>query len=140
MQVFNNIHDVNVEAISDGQLYIYVVENNPQGNIKIGRSRNPKQRLQSLSGSNSGGNKIGRCAISDVTYLYVLEQMAHDHFEKFRISGTEWFDGEQMTFEDAINFVESLFHREDYEHCNAVRKKAYEMGIYTNRSVFAKEE
>lgn len=36
MKIFNKIADVDVPAFEDGRLYIYVLENEPQHNIKIG--------------------------------------------------------------------------------------------------------
>lgn len=47
-------------VLEDGQVYIYALLNYPQGNIKIGKTTNIVQRLQSLSGSNGGSNKIIR--------------------------------------------------------------------------------
>ena len=48
----------NVPVLDDGEIYIYIMLNYPQGNIKIGQTTNIQQRLQSLSGSNNGGNHI----------------------------------------------------------------------------------
>ena len=48
MKVYNDITHVNEPLLEDGQLYIYVVENYPQGYIKIGKSTNIQQRLKSL--------------------------------------------------------------------------------------------
>lgn len=50
MQVFNNVSDIDLPSVDNGQLCIYVIEDYPQRNVKIGRTRNPKQRLASLSG------------------------------------------------------------------------------------------
>lgn len=121
MQVFYDIQDVNVPVCDDNMIYIYVLENSPQGNIKIGRSTNMQERLQSLSGSNSGGNKIVRCAVSAATCLYALERVAHQHFAYYRISGTEWFDGEQLSFHEAVAYIDALFASTEYKKCSAVR-------------------
>lgn len=123
MLLYNSIAQVNVPILTDGQLYIYVLENAPQGNIKIGKSTNMQQRLRALSGSNSGGNYITRIAVSDATYLYTLEQISHHHFDDFRIQGTEWFDGTYMSFEDAVEYVDSLFSSKEYQVCNGVRQQ-----------------
>lgn len=121
MQIFRNISAVNVPVLTDNTVYIYVLENSPQGNIKIGRSSNMQERLQSLSGSNSGGNKIVRCAVSEATCLYALERVAHQHFAYCRILGTEWFDGEQLTFDKAVAYIDALFASAEYKKCSAVR-------------------
>lgn len=124
MNIYYDIANITEPAVNSGQLYIYVLENYPQGNIKIGRTTNPKQRFISLSGSNNGGNKIRKVAISPVTYLYTLERICHDHFDKNRISNTEYF--QDITFEEAVAFVDKLFHDKGYETCNNTRKSLYE--------------
>lgn len=123
MKVYNDITHVNEPLLEDGQLYIYVVENYPQGYIKIGKSTNIQQRLKSLSGSNGGGNKLVKVAISNPTYLYTLERIAHDYFDKYRIKNTEWF--KDITFEEAIEFIDSQFNSSSYNICNESRKMHY---------------
>ena len=122
MQYYDRIKDVDVPVLNDGQLYIYVLENSPQGNIKIGMSTNMQQRLHSLSGSNSGGNKITRCAISDATYLYTLERILHNIFREHRIDGTEWFHGDNISFATVCQKANELFASIEYQKCNEVRK------------------
>ena len=122
MKIFDNIKNVDVPVLENGQVYIYVLENEPQHNIKIGRSSNMQQRIQSLSGSNSGGNHIIRCAISDATYLYTLEGILHNIYKEKRIQGTEWFEGEELSFFDVCTQVNSLFQTKDYIKCNTLRK------------------
>ena len=123
MKVYNDITHVNEPLLEDCQLYIYVVENYPQGYIKIGKSTNIQQRLKSLSGSNGGGNKLVKVAISNPTYLYTLERIAHDYFDKYRIKNTEWF--KDITFEEAIEFIDSQFNSSSYNICNESRKMHY---------------
>jgi hypothetical protein len=122
MNIYTDISQVTEEPVVDGLLYIYVLENYPQGNIKIGKSSNVKQRFKSLSGSNGGGNKIVRCAVSPVTYLYSLEKTAHCHFHRARIEGTEWFAGDKITFDEVVDFFEEIFKSDSYERANEIRK------------------
>ena len=122
MNIYKSISDVCEPAVSDGQLYIYVIENYPQGNIKIGKSSNVKRRFQSLSGSNGGGNRLVKFAVSPVTYLYSLEVTMHTHFHQFRIKGTEWFDGTKITFDEVVAYLDSLLSQSSYERCNEIRK------------------
>ena len=124
MKIYNDINAITEKIADSGQLYIYVVENYPQMNIKIGRTTNPKQRMRSLSGSNNGGNKISRVAISPMTYLYTLEECYHTKFNKFRIRGTEYFSG--VTFEEVVAFLQETFESDGYKNCNNVRKNLYE--------------
>lgn len=123
MFIFENVSECFLPALDDGQLYIYVILNSPQGNIKVGRTTNIKQRLVSLSGSNGGGNKIARIAVSEQTYLYTLESIIHQHFKEFRIPNTEWFFEESLTFDDVVGYIDSLFASREYELCNRVRKE-----------------
>lgn len=135
MNIFDDISKVDVPVLADGQLYIYVLENYPQKNIKIGQSTNMQQRLRALSGSNSGGNYITKIAISDATYLYTLERIVHQHFHQYRINGTEWFDG--VTFQDVVVYLDSLFASSEYRLCNGVRKNFWDK--YSERTMIQVE-
>jgi hypothetical protein len=122
MRIFDDITSVDVPVLTDGQLYLYVLENQPQGNVKIGRSSNMQQRLRALSGSNSGGNRIVRCAVSDATWLYTLERIVHNKFREYRIDGTEWFSGTGCSFTDACEYIDFLFQSQEYAVCNQTRE------------------
>lgn len=115
-----------VPVLNDGQFYIYVMLNHPQGNIKIGKTTNIQQRLQSLSGSNGGGSKIVKLYCSPATYVKSLESALHDYYNKYRILGTEWFEGENLDFDKVINHINSLFYTRSYLLCNEIRKNIYE--------------
>lgn len=114
----------NIPVLEDGQLYIYVLLNSA-GNVKIGKTTNMAQRIQSLSGSNGGGEAIVNYYCSPATYLYTIEKIAHEHFNYARLSG-EWFDGIKVSFDEAVEYVKSLFTSRDYERCNELRRKVIE--------------
>lgn len=118
----------NIPILEDGQIYIYVLLNSPAGNVKIGKTTNLAQRLQSLSGSNGAGNTITSCFISQPTYLHSLETICHNHFEYARLSNSEWFDGTKVKFEEAVRYLEGLLNGNDYEKCNEVRKNFVQSG------------
>lgn len=124
MNIYMNLSDIRETVADENQLYIYVLQNYPQGNIKIGRTTNPAQRFRSLSGSNNGGNKILRVAISPMTYLYSIETTLHAHFNRNRIPNTEYF--EKLSFEEVVKYVDKLFNSTSYERCNKIRKEFYE--------------
>ena len=124
MNIYMNLSDIQETVADENQLYIYVLQNYPQGNIKIGRTTNPAQRFRSLSGSNNGGNKILRVAISPMTYLYSIETTCHTHFDRYRIPNTEYF--EKLSFEEAVAFIDGLFNSKSYSICNQIRKEVYE--------------
>lgn len=123
MNIYYDIKEIREPKLEDGQVYIYVLENSPQHNIKIGQTTNPKQRMSSLSGSNSGGNRIERVAISPPTYLPFLEKICHKHFNRFRVKNTEYF--ENVTFEEVLWFLVSLFDEPSYASSNEMHKKQY---------------
>lgn len=114
-----------IPVLDDGSIYIYVMLNSA-GNIKIGKTTNVAKRLQSLSGSNSGGNKIVDLWYSPATWLHNIEKIAHDHFSYARLSG-EWFDGIKVSFDCAVDYLNSLFAGKDYERCNELRRKIIEV-------------
>ena len=124
----SNIQELKVDKpqLDDGQLYVYVLLNSPQGNIKIGKTTNMQQRHQSLQGSNGGGNKIVACYCSPATYMSNMEKICHSHYEWCRIQGTEWFDGSKIAFNDVVEYVDGLFRSKDFERCNTLRKKIIE--------------
>ena len=126
-----NINELAIDKppLGDGQIYIYVLLNYPQGNVKIGKTTNIMQRHKSLQGSNSGGNCIVACYCSPATWIQSMETTCHNHFEWCRIKGTEWFKGENINFRDVVNYIDGLFKTESYHRCNELRKKIKEQGL-----------
>lgn len=122
-KTFYMLHDKPI--LDDGQIYIYVMKSMPSGNIKIGKTTNIAQRLQSLSGSNGAGGRIIELYCSSSTYIHSLENTAHLHYDFARIKGTEWFDGEKVDFDEVVQYVDGLFHQQGYETCNELRRKIY---------------
>lgn len=114
----------NIPVLDDERCYIYILKNQV-GNIKIGKTTNMAQRIQSLSGSNGGGYSITEWYCSSPTYLSTIEKIAHDHFGYARMSG-EWFDGTKASFDEVVKYVEGLFCSRDYEKCNELRRKIIE--------------
>jgi hypothetical protein len=121
VRIYDNIKMVSLPKIEDIQYYIYAIENE-LGYVKIGISQDITQRVRSLSGSNTGGNKIIRIAVSNPTYLKTLEGSFHCIFNKYRIANTEWFKG--ITFDEIITKMNETFNSDDYFRCNEMRKQA----------------
>lgn len=113
-------------VLDDGSYYVYVMLNHPQGNIKIGITTNIVQRLQSLSGSNGGGNYIIKLYVSPSTYVSSIEKTCHNHYDWYRIKGTEWFNGDKLNFDEVVEYVDSLFRTESFKICNELRKEQIE--------------
>ena len=114
-----------IPVLDDGQLYIYVILNSI-GNVKIGKTTNIMQRLQSLSGSNGGGSKLSSVYCSPPTWIQSIEDTCHNHYHFARISGTEWFDGNKVDFNEVVKYVDGLFHSKSFERCNELRRSIME--------------
>ena len=110
-----------IPVLEDGQIYIYVILNSI-GNIKIGKTTNILQRMQSLSGSNGGGTKIYAVYCSPSTWLQSIEGTLHNYYHFARILGTEWFDGSKMAFMETVEYVNKLFYSDEYKKCNELRR------------------
>lgn len=116
--------------LDEPKLYIYILHNQG-GKIKIGKTKNIQQRYQSLSGSNSAGDCIDIVMCSPSTYLYTLETIMHDKFDRFRIPNTEWFYNKQdptgiKLFESACEELRLLFSSASYKRCNKIRQECWE--------------
>jgi hypothetical protein len=114
----------NVPILDDGQVYIYVLKNSANS-IKVGKTTNLLNRIQSLSGSNGAGEVIVNVYCSPATWLHNIEKIAHEHFSYARMSG-EWFDGTKVTFDSVVKYVNGLFESKDYKRCNELRRKIIE--------------
>lgn len=120
----------NIEVLKDPLLYIYILLNSA-GKVKVGKTTNIAQRVQSLGGSNGAGDKIIRCYCSEPTYIFNIEFIMHEKMKKYRIPNTEWFyydegpDGE-LLYSSAVGLLERLTSSKEYEKCNLIRKKVYE--------------
>jgi len=81
---------------------VYVLEDQ-NGNIKIGRSKNPNERINAIR--TQGNHVFKNVYISKSTSEYEkLERELHKHYKKHRLQG-EWF---AVSFEDAKENVETL--------------------------------
>lgn len=110
-----------IPVLDNGQVYIYIMLNEA-GKLKVGQTTNIYQRYLALCGSNSQGIDIVRIFCSEPTYLFSLEQVMHNKFNKYRIKNTEWFYGEDLTFEHMVEVLDSLFSSAEYVKCNELRK------------------
>lgn len=129
MKIYNSKNIIELKelpVLDNGSYYIYCMLNSPAHNIKIGITTNIVQRLQALSGSNSGGNKIIKLWLSDPTFVVNAEKAFHEKFARYRIEGTEWFDGNKLTFEEVVTEMENQFNTKSYEACNRIRKELAE--------------
>ncbi len=106
----------------NNEYYIYIIENDA-GYIKIGITKDFDQRRRALSGSNGGGHKIVRTFVSEGTNLYTLERIMHNKYDRYRISGTEWFDFTEsdIRFDDVCDALNQLMTGPRYELCNKLR-------------------
>lgn len=112
-----------ISKLEKPQVYIYIMRNSDD-KIKIGKTSNIYQRFLSLSGSNSQGNVITDVYCSPTTYVHNVETVMHQHYEKYRIKGTEWFKG--IDFYDVVHILDGIFNSSSYKRCNELRQKQEE--------------
>ncbi len=124
MHCYTEINAIKEQPLSDGSNYIYILKNYPQGNVKIGITSNPKQRFRSLSGSNSGGNRIVKITISSPTYYYKMERLIQERYTRYRIPKSEWFSG--IDYDTVVGFMQKMFDDPAYTRVNEKYKKMQE--------------
>lgn len=86
---------------SENVVYVYVVENEVTGSVKIGVSSSPKKRLSSLQTGTE--HKLNLAHVSDATDV-VSEKKVHDLLNESCIRG-EWFN---VSTDDAISAVSCI--------------------------------
>lgn len=139
MNIYSDFKIIKEERLEDkSQFYLYVLENS-QGNIKIGKSSNIKERIKSLSNSNSGGNKLIRIAISPPTYITFLEKTLHEHYHTYRLDG-EWFDGHKISFEDIVEFIDTKIFNDSFQARDLRYKKIVEDKIKKQKALNDKKQ
>jgi hypothetical protein len=139
MNIYEDFKIIKEERLEDkSQFYLYVLENS-QGNIKIGKSSNIKERIKSLSNSNSGGNKLIRVAISPPTYITFLERTLHEHYHTYRLDG-EWFDGHKISFEDIVEFIDTKIFNDGFQARDLRYKKIVEDKIKKQKALNDKRQ
>ena len=119
-----------ISILEEPKLRIYIMLNS-EGKVKIGKTKDIYKRYLSLCGSNGQGNSINKVCCSPATFLFSLENIMHDKFDRYRIPNTEWFyNKEDLTgeslFHNAVNELRLLFSSTGYKTCNKLRKSIYE--------------
>lgn len=82
--------------------YVYAIKAD-SNHIKIGKSKNPKQRLRSLSTGTP--HELELLAKSSVSNATEAEKRLHEKYEEYRTNG-EWFKVEPDVFQEVVNDVE----------------------------------
>lgn len=117
-------------VLQEPKLRIYVMLNSV-GKVKIGKTKDIYKRYKSLCGSNGQGNEIVSVLVSPPTYLYTIETIMHNKFNKYRIPNTEWFydktdpSGYKL-FDNAVEELKLLFSSTGYKRSNDLRKQVCE--------------
>ena len=118
--------EVRLPVSEENKAYVYIMNFN-SGNIKIGLTTNPLQRIKQLSNSNSGGFKLIDIVFSPQTLIAdSLERYLHNKFEKNRVEG-EFFSG--VEYEKAVECLWDILNDRQYDNC----VKAREVYIKGNR-------
>lgn len=93
--IFDNmpIFDLEIEKFKDIENFVYLMVDNTNGLIKIGRSKNPKLREGTLQSKEPETKKIAQWRVPKS-----IEKDLHSKFSHKRIRG-EWF---RLTIEDMV--------------------------------------
>jgi hypothetical protein len=97
--------------------YVYILYNLDSGLVKIGKTKQPHKRFNTLS--NQNGSDL-RYFITESIYIESLvEKVMHAKFHKFRQKG-EWF---KIDFDIVVNELKRLLNSEDFKRRNTERGK-----------------
>lgn len=92
--------------------YVYVLYNPESELVKIGKTKNPHQRFNTLS--NQNGSKF-RYYITEAIYIEgTVEKVMHNKFATRRMKG-EWFSS---NFDDVVITLKELLSSEDFKRRN----------------------
>lgn len=104
--------DVKLPIADEFKAYNYIMLMS-SGNIKIGLTTDPIQRIKSLSNSNSGGFRILDVYFSPQHILADrMEKVLHWVFRKYRVEG-EFFNG--CDYHSIIRWLEDKMESDDYK-------------------------
>lgn len=121
--------EVRLPVSEENKAYVYIMNFN-SGNIKIGLTTNPLQRINQLSNSNSGGFRLTDVVFSPQTLIAdSLERYLHGRFEKYRVEG-EFFSG--VDYQDAVKCLWGILNDRQYENCVRARE------VYIRKSHYHK--
>ena len=114
------LEELNIAKADDLKAYNYIILTD-SGNIKIGLSSDPINRMKSLSNSNSGGFKIIDVCVSPQRHITdTVEKYLHWYYRNNRVEG-EWFSN--LNYEEVKSFFNSIFIRRDFITANSVRQQ-----------------
>lgn len=112
--------EVTVEKADKFKAYNYIMLMS-SGNIKIGLTTDPVQRIKSLNNSNSGGFYIEDICLSPQNYISErVEEYLHWHYHKNRVNG-EFFEG--LDYNEVRHFFYETFTSRSFLSVNRIRKQ-----------------
>ena len=112
--------DINLPRADEYKAYTYVMLMS-SGNIKIGITTNPSQRIQSLSESNGGGFRILDAYFTPQHYIAdTLEKRMHWVFHEYRLEG-EFFNG--CDYHQVIQYLRDVLDTDDFKTAELARKQ-----------------
>ena len=96
--------------------FIYLIENEDNGYIKIGIGVNPNQRIKALQTGSTG--KLKLLYKKEVQFASKIESVLHRQYKEQRISG-EWFDLYGFDLKD-------IYYQIDVTEKNFIMLKEYD--------------
>lgn len=86
--------------------YVYLKENE-KGHIKIGISKDPKQRERTLKSEEPAIKLLYQKEFPDRKFAVQLEKTLHKIYKYWRLRG-EWFNLNQNQIQTCINYIDNL--------------------------------
>ncbi|MBU5332107.1 GIY-YIG nuclease family protein [Anaerocolumna aminovalerica] len=109
--MYNELKNINEDKEMG---YVYVLYNPESKLVKIGKTKDPRDRLLSLS--NQNGTKM-KYYITDQMYIEtIVERIMHNKFDRFRCAKGEWF--KNISFNDVVKTLKELCNSEDFKRRN----------------------
>lgn len=95
--------------------YVYVLFNSKSKLVKIGKTKNPYNRFNTLTNQNGTNMKY---YLSPAMHIEnIVEKVMHNRFDWYRKKG-EWFD---YDFDKIVNELEEICNSKDFQNRNFKR-------------------
>ena len=88
--------------------YVYFIEavGDPNRRHKIGRTKKPKERFNTLKNQSPYQHQVLQCI--ECSDYVATEKKLHKYFDKFRVQGTEWFELTPIEVDRVIQLMKSF--------------------------------
>ena len=97
--------------------YVYVLYNPESNLVKIGMTKNPKERFLTLT--NETGSKFKYYITKPMFIEFLVEKAMHSKFHRFNVKG-EWY--KNIDFETVASYLKDICDSEDFKKRNKLKQ------------------